>query len=551
MIKKHKYLILVLILAFFLRFIKLDMLPLSGDETDVALQSESLSLNLKDYKGNFFPAYIQSFNESRAPLLMYVTVPGIKFFGVNTYTIRLIPLFFGLLSIFFLYRLILLLSQSAILAIFSSTVLALSPWHIHYSRMSYEVTLLLSLILAGTYFFYRYCQKNSLFNHITFIFLFSLSFYTYNTANIFVPLLAIFLLIQNRQSIKNWPKFINLSLIFTFILTVPLIYQIINGSAKNRFQLISIFNDQATLGQIVAKRTDFSSSGNNLSEKLLHNRPIAYSMAFLNNYSASFDPQFLFFKSDSNPRHSVPQFGLLLFPLAIPLIFGLLNFKFKPLNQLMLFWLLIAPIASSLTQGGGQHATRLFLMIVPLVCLISEGLVILVKKYPLFFYLIIIISSLQLASYFHEYFVHYPKQEAKNWQYGYSQLFPNIPTTYRHLFISNREYTSLPQFLYHQKYDLEKIQVSPNLDQDRSISEYQLQGFPLGSDITFVDDWKAQDVLEKIQKMAQPDDIFVLLQLKDIPGDMNFSQKSLPGFSTITTVFNPDGSIFGQIVKKL
>ena len=74
----------------------------------------------------------------------------------------------------------------------SATVLSLMPWHFHYSRAAFEVTLLISLILAGTYFFYlfvRYLKNKFLYLSIIF---FGLSFYTYNTANIFVPLLVIF-----------------------------------------------------------------------------------------------------------------------------------------------------------------------------------------------------------------------------------------------------------------------------------------------------------------------------------------------------------------------
>ena len=162
----------MLLLAFFLRFIKLDLLPLSGDETDVALQAQSLSINGRDYRGNFLPTYIQSFAESRAPLLMYFTVPSIKLFGVNTYSLRLIPLLFGILSIYLTYLLVIDLSKSPILSLGTAFSLTISPWHIHYSRMSYEVTLLISLILLGIIFFRRYLKRPRLLTQILFILFF-------------------------------------------------------------------------------------------------------------------------------------------------------------------------------------------------------------------------------------------------------------------------------------------------------------------------------------------------------------------------------------------
>jgi len=41
---------------------------------------------------------------------------------------------------------------------------------------------------------------------------------------------------------------------------------------------------------------------------------------------------------------------------------------------LIISWLLLAPIPSALTKDGGNHATRLFLMIPPLVILSALGL---------------------------------------------------------------------------------------------------------------------------------------------------------------------------------
>ena len=142
-------LIILLTVSLLIRVIKIDNLSLFGDEIDVGYQAFSLLQTGRDYKGNFLPTYIQSLSESRAPLLIYLTIPTVKIFGLNPLGVRLPPIIFGVLSIYLFYKLIFLLSKSDKLALYSSTALSLMPWHFHYSRSAFEVTLLLSIILAA------------------------------------------------------------------------------------------------------------------------------------------------------------------------------------------------------------------------------------------------------------------------------------------------------------------------------------------------------------------------------------------------------------------
>jgi 4-amino-4-deoxy-L-arabinose transferase-like glycosyltransferase len=151
-IKKPTLLLIILLLfSLFIRLYKINNLTLFGDEIDVGYQAFSLLQTAHDYKGNFLPSYLQSLSESRAPLLIYLSIPGIKIFGLNQLGVRITPIIFGVLSIYLAYKLIFFLSKSSTLAFYSSLLLSLSPWHFHYSRSAFEVTLLLSIILAAIY----------------------------------------------------------------------------------------------------------------------------------------------------------------------------------------------------------------------------------------------------------------------------------------------------------------------------------------------------------------------------------------------------------------
>ncbi len=548
-------LLIILALSIFIRIINIKNLSLFSDEIDVGYQAFSLLNSAKDYKGNFLPVYIQSLTESRAPLLIYFTVPAIKIFGLTELGVRITPIIFGVLSIYLLYKLVLLLSKSTKLAHLSSIALSLSPWHFHYSRTAFEVTLLLSLILTGAYFIFKYLDSSkNKFLYLSIIF-FCLSFYTYNTANIFVPLIVIAIFFTNFFTFKSKlnPKSIIVSFAIFCLITGPILYQIFFGAAANRFNLISIFHNQEIINQIVNKRTSFSASSPNI-ESIFHNKPIAWTQTFLQNYLSSFSLPFLFIFGDkSNFRHTIPGFGLIFISLLPFLIYGLFSQKPKEkLNQLMLSWLLISPIAAALTFNGGNHATRLFLMLLPISYYIGLGLFQLLssrKVSKIFASFLLFTLIFEIFGYSHEYLVHYPKDSFEVWNYGYQEIFNNIPDNSNRVFISNAHYNSLLPFVFYQKYNLLPNQ---NLnDQDQPNIFKDMSGFQLDQKTYFINNWQSQnDTLKKIGLFANSGDTFVLFQLKDIPGDFNLSKNPIVGFTTIKTIYQPNNTILAQIIQK-
>jgi len=556
-IKKNKWaLAILLIISFFVRIYKIDNLSLFGDEIDVGYQAFSLLNSARDYKGNLFPTYIQSLSESRAPLLIYLTIPGIKIFGLNELGVRITPIVFGLLSIYLFYKLIFFLSRSNKLALCGAIALSVTPWHFHYSRSSFEVTLLISLILFGVYYSYKFIDNNKNKYLYLSIFFFCLSFYTYNTANIFVPLLIIFIFLSNFKYFKSKinHKNIFISLLIFLLLTTPILFKILFGSAANRFGLISIFNNQQITNEIINKRTIFSAHPSLFVERLFHNKPISWTSEFIKNYLSSFSIPFLFLYGDqTNLRHSVPGFGL-FFVTFIPFLFyGLIKSDYQEKqNKLMIFWLFFSPIASSLTVGGYSHPTRLFLMIIPLSYFSAFGFQKIVNNKNIFSNILIIstISLLifELVSYSHEYFVHYPKDSFENWNYGYKELFGSIPKTNKNIFISNTKYNSLLPFVFYQKYYINNEYLS-----DKEIGNIykNFSGFKLNSNVFFINDFKDNDKLSIINNISNSGEIFVLFQKNDIPGDMDFTKNPLSQFRTIKTVYNPNKTILGQIIQKI
>jgi hypothetical protein len=217
----------------------------------------------------------------------------------------------------------------------------------------------------------------------------------------------------------------------------------------------------------------------------------------------------------------------------------------------MLCWLFLSPMAASLTINGGTHATRLFLMTPALAYFIGSGFYYLIKSQTKISKLLTIVIALmtffQIIQFCHEYFIHYPKNSFEVWNYGYQDLFQSVPQNSTHIYISNANYNSLLPYVFYQKYCLKQSQTLNDLSHP---IDNNMSGFILDSQTTFINNWGQPDVLQKISQIAQPSDTFLLFQLKDIPGDMDFSQKPLAGFKAIKTIYNANHTILGQVIQK-
>ena len=189
---------------------------------------------------------------------------------------------------------------------------------------------------------------------------------------------------------------------------------------------ISVFNDPKIIDQVILKRTEPWIT-KSFIETAFHNKYFAYATSIGTNYTTAFSPQFLFLNGDPFFRHSIAEQGELLWIYLPFFLFGLLtvskNFSNKQ-NKLLLLWLLLAPIPSSLTQGGGDHATRLFLMVPPLTVITAIGFWEFISKTKFKITSTLLISSLlvfSFANYFHQYAAHYKYESARFWHYGYEQ----------------------------------------------------------------------------------------------------------------------------------
>lgn len=546
---KNKLIIFILGLAFFLRLYQLGSLPISlfGDEIDAGYQAWSLATTLRDYRGHLLPTYIQSLSEWRAPLLMYATAPFVGILGPSNFSVRLPSALLGVASIYLIYLVSRrLFPDKKYLGEISALILTLSPWHLHYTRNATEQALLFFLVLFGIYLYLKNISAKKY--SAVFIIPFVLTFYTYSVANLFIPFLALILLISSPLDWKKvWQKNFVVGTLFSIALFIPICYQILFGQAAGRFKQINITNDPKIVESVILDRTQPWVKNQSL-ETVFHNKYLAYAQVFIGNYLTSFSPNFLFLHGDPNYRQSIARFGEVLITMAPFLLLGFVSLfkkENRQSNNLLLLWLFIIPLPSALTIGGGDHASRLFLMNFPLTIIIALGIVSMGR----FILPIVVLLSLNFVPYWYQYSSNYRYDSTAYWQYGYEPLFgllkPYLDGN-RRIFINNTANPALYRYAFYTALPPKEFQKLFKEDTSTPDIVKGFDGFRFGDQLYF---GKVQK-MELIQKILNSGDIYVAAQKEEVPFNEDWSTRPTDGVVTLGTVKDFRGNPLFYILQK-
>jgi 4-amino-4-deoxy-L-arabinose transferase-like glycosyltransferase len=535
------FIVIILMLALFLRVFYLDRVPVSlfGDEVDVGYQAHSIAETGKDLKGNFLPFYIQSLYEYRAPLYIYSAVPFVKFLGLNEWGVRAPAVFWGIVSIFGIYLLCRRLFNNTV-GVLGAFLLTISPWHLQYSRGSFEVTMLLSSFIFATYFFVLSFEKKNLI--LLAAFLFGLPFYIYSTSTILVPLILILLLFLYRKELLENKKYL-LGAVVIFLITVfPYIQSIYQGEATSRFEGIGIFQDK-----ILADKLNLADKSQNYTnptvEKIFYNKVVIFLQVFFNNYFKTFSPEFLFTSGDPDFRHSIHEMGNLYYfelPFLILGLWFLIN-RHKKTSILVIGWLLVAPIPAALTGDGGTHSTRLFMMLPPLIILVSLGIYYLLtnlnkNSIKLLFGFILILSLFNIVFYFYRYYAHYPYESWRWWQSGFkeSMLFmKSVEHNYQQLFFNETYEPATIRFLFWWQYPPQRFHQADL----RKFDDIVLNFNGLSIDDRYYFGTVKKDI--GVINFVKPGMLYMVSQQDEVGGDWDWEVSPPDNIKVLKTVRNP------------
>src|SRR3990167_3992970 len=486
---KNKFLLAILILAFVLRVPFLDKFPagLNADEAAIGYNAYSLIKTGHDEHGVAWPLVFRSFDDYKPAVYFYLVLPFVYFMGLSVWAVRLPSALLGVISVYFIYLLANQLFSKKTPqgwpqglpwgGLVAALLLAISHWHLHFSRGGWEANAASAFMVIGLYCLARSLENTKYFFVTTFSFV--LALYTYHSLRIVIPLLFIaFVLIYFRdiRSILGKAgqlKPVLISVIIGFLLLLPLALQFTSAEGRSRFTGVSVFADEGPLWEALELRRE---DGNTLLARVLHNRYATYTYRFAKNYLSHFSPRFLFIVGDEIARSKVPGLGqayLFTFPFFILGLLLMLARNGRG-EKLVLSWLLIAPVAAALTFQS-PHALRAQNMVYPLTLITAIGLLeflLFIKSLGIRTLLVISYSTLAIlaaydaARYLHQYYLHYPKELPYAWQYGFAQIAAYTKeheAEYDKIIISDRydqPYILMAFFLmaFFLKYPPEKLQ---------------------------------------------------------------------------------------------
>lgn len=437
--KSTVILLFIVVLGTFLRFFQLSQNPpsLTWDEAAWGYNAFSLLHTGGDEFGKPLPlSYLESFGDFKPTLYAYLSIVPVALFGLNEFSTRFVSAFFGACTVlitYFLAKRIFFSSENrGKYALLSAFFLAISPWHINLSRAAFEANLATFFIVSGVWLFLAGIQKRKWFLVFSAI-SFACSLYTFNTSRVVVPILVIVLVVIFSKKLYAQRSQAIIAAVVGVCVLLPLIPFLFSPQAQLRYKEVNIFSDA---GPVNVANEHRSNNHNAWWSGILDNRRVFYAREYVKHYFDNLNPSFLFIKGDGNPKFSTQRVGEMYFFDAFFLVAGtLLLFRRREGYWYVLpLWFLLGIIPAA-TARETPHALRIETVLPVPQVLVAYGVVQVVgyvskmsflrRKYLRFGLIggFSLLLFLNVASYLHDYYTHYPKAFSGEWQYGYKEAF--------------------------------------------------------------------------------------------------------------------------------
>lgn len=422
----------ILILATILRFIYLGQIPVSlyWDEVAQGYNAYSLLKTGKDEYGIQFPFHFRSFDDNKNPGYIYLSMLPVSLFGLNEFSVRLTSALLGSLTVVLITAIAFEMlhsssrhrTKSRKFALLSGLLLAISPWHLQFSRAAFEANAGLFFLVLGVWSFLR-IQKSPWWWYVS-VLGFGTSVYFYRSFYIVAPLLLFSALWLFRQQVRKMSKLILVSgILLAVLISMPVVNFSLTANGLLREQQVQVFDKLEE--ETYASAQKILAHNNVWWARVIYNRRLVVAQTVAQNYFRHFLPDFLFLRGDGNGRHSVSGMGYLYlwqFPFLLCGVYWLLKANDR-WSKYLIVWLLVSPIPASLAVPS-PHALRSLTMVVPMTLIIAFGLTqcILTSRYILLRSLLIATAGILFFIYFDSYYHKSAVQYAQDWADGYKQL---------------------------------------------------------------------------------------------------------------------------------
>lgn len=423
----------IFLLALFLRIFRVADTPhdLYIDEVSIGYSAYSILTSGADEYGAVFPAVFRSLDDYKLPGYIYLVSLSQLVFGKNSFSLRFPSVASGVITVVFFVQLLRVLSVPRKYSLLAGYLLAVSSWHIQFSRAGFEVNTAVCFLVIGSFYLVYTIQKKKGFPFAA-CFFFVLALYTYHTVKLFLPVFLAGLFVLYRKqfvSILCNRKSITSAILFA-LLIIPFLRFSFSSAGLIRLRTESFIKD-------VKREPDnfFSSFTYLASEK------------WVKNYIRYFSLDFLFFAGDAIGRHSVREIGqnyVWMLPFFVWGVYGGIK-KREKRDLFFIFWYLSGGVPAAFVLPN-PHALRTLVLVIPVTYFSVMGISDIISKFQAprskqipsllsgrfriwdlgFRILIVFVCTYFFFSYLHIYYVHYPKITDPDWSGGYKETIDEI-----------------------------------------------------------------------------------------------------------------------------
>jgi len=496
-------LVIIIVLSFFLRTYKISDNPpsLNWDEVSHGYNAYSILKTGKDEWGIKFPLIFRAYGDYKLPLYIYLTAVSELFFGLNSFSIRLVSALSGVGLVILGYLITKKLTKNSAFSLIAAFLTSVSPWGLFLSRVAVEANLGAFLFALGLYLLISwltdYRQRELAFAAL----FWGLSLHAYNSARVLIP---VFMVLTTMFVIKEKKgKQLLMFFLILLIFWLPIVGQFFNRSGTVRFEWVSLI-DQGKISQIIQKRE--TSTLPKTITRAVYNRPTFFVFYALRNYFVNLSPKYLFFRGGSHYQFSLPNHELLYLVAAPFLLLGLIKILIKGNKEerLIGLWFFASFIPSAITKDA-PHVLRSILVLPSPMILTALGLQLTVNflkgrsKFggKLLIFVLTLAVFVSFGRWWNDYSNIYPKAYSWSWQYGYKEVVSYIKSVYEKydkIFFTKRYGEPHEFILFYFPWDPGKYQEDPNKKWDFHANWYWIDGF---DKFEFINDWEIQEVVNK------------------------------------------------------
>lgn len=457
----------ILILAAFLRLYKLGQVPqgVTHDELGYIFNSYSIALTGKNVFSQSFP-FLTWMVETGFPFLptpIYFSAPIYWIFEISATSGRLSSAILGVIDIGLIYLITRRLFKNNKLAALSSLLLAISPWHLHFSRTAYDTNFSLFFYLLSILAFFVE-TKHKKIPVIASVSLFLALFSYRGMSAVFLPL-SLVLLWYGIAVLKISKKQIVIY-VSAIIISVVALLLVISKTEGRYTQEAQLFNTSEQKKELEIQIRE--AEGPLWLRRVFLNK-YTYTFADIReNFLKAYSPEFLFLNSEPSQIYSIWSRGRIYFLDAIFLLTGLVYLFVKNKKSAIFVASMIVIGGLPGAVGGLPYSSRNFFLVPFFSIITAAGILFtlnLVKGNKAKAIVLVTISVLytySFASYLFDYYGRYAHQKAEHWAkslHDVSEYAFINKTEYKNIHISPTTFGDVVQYALYSKLHPSQVQA--------------------------------------------------------------------------------------------